>query len=229
MIVRRRALRELASGSGRAESGGGMDFWDECRTVGGGIDMVRRAIRGWRRPARGRPGKPRKGTAGPGKAANVGEYAIIEGDLDGRLMRLGRGNPERMGRALTGVVANLFRSKGESPEIAGSRDAPEDRPDGWPDGAHMMLGKGRSRTAVVCISGQPDGPEISQKVAGLREACRTAGIRKAIVVTDRASVGECRDETDGDIKVDVWDWTKLDGELRTHLLELQDGITGRGS
>lgn len=230
MIRRWLARRELGSDSGRAaadggsggSADGGIELWDECRTVAGGIGRVRRAIPGWRGPARrDGSGKPRKGVTGPGKAANVGEYAIIEGDLDGRLVRLSRGNPDRMDCVLAGVAANLFRAKGEAPEIAESRDAPEDRPDGWPDGVQMVIGKKRSRTAVACISGRPGGPAIAQKVVGLREECRKAGIRKAIVVTDLAVVGDCRDETGTGVKVEIWDWRKLKGELRTHLLGLK--------
>lgn len=215
----------------RAEAGGetpgddGIEIWDDIMSVMGGAGRMCRAVADWRLPAlpswpswpnrRGRRGGEAAGQSKPpGTAANAGEHRISEGDLGDRLERLRGGRPERAGHVLAGVVANMLKAKGERPELV---DAGDSRKDGLSDAAYILAGKEDSPTAVMCVS-RPAGVRVeADEVARFRRECEESGIKRAIVVTDSAFSAGCRRETDG-VKMELWDWRKLERNLRTHLL-----------
>lgn len=232
----RRALAKRYAGTGGAAPGGdGIEIWDDVRSAVGRAGRGCRSVADWRLPALpARPGWPawpswpgwrgkRGGEAadppGPaGTAANIGEHRIREDDLGDRLARLRGGRPERASLVLAGVAANLFRAKGEQPEIDVGDD-PEGGPDGWPDRVCILAGGEDSRTAVLCISRPPDARVGADTVVRFRRECGEAGIKRAIVITDSAFSTRCRREADGgSIKMELWDWPRLGRELRTHLL-----------
>ncbi|MCE2508986.1 MAG: restriction endonuclease [Nitrosopumilaceae archaeon] len=231
-MIRWALARRYSEDAGAAAPGdGGIDIWDEVRPVVGGARRLRRAVADWRRPDwpswpgwPGRRGGEAADRPGPaGTAANAGEHRISEDDLDDRLARLRGGRPERAGRVLAGVAANLFRAKGEPLDLAGAGNDPEERPDGWSDVECMLAGEEGSRTAVMCVSRPSGAPVDAGMVAGFRRECEEAGVERAVVITDSAFSDRCRLEENRDgTKVELWDWPKMRRELRTHLLGMRD-------
>ena len=232
-MIRLALARRCAEAEGAPD---GIEIWDDVRSIVGGVKRGCRALTDRRLPALpAKPARPnrrgRRGgeAAGPGKppgtAANAGEHRISEGDLGDRLERLRGGRPERAGHVLAGVVADMLKARGERPEPVDAGGRRKDGPDGLSDAAYILAGQEDKPTAVMCVS-RPAGVRVeADAVARFRRECEESGIERAIVATDSAFSAGCRRETDG-VRVELWDWPKLERHLRTHLLgepERRDG------
>lgn len=220
MIRRALARRYSEDAGGAAPGDGGIDIWDELRSISDGAKSVRQAVAGWSLPDRpswpGWPGRKAADRPGPvGAAANAGEYRISGDDLDDRLARLHGGRPERAGQVLAGVTANMFRARGERPELAGDPESPG----GMSDVEYMLAGGAGGRTAVMCVSRPSGAPVDAGMVARFRRKCEETGVKRAIIITDSAFTDGCRLEENGDgVEMDLWDWDRLWWQLQTHLL-----------
>lgn len=132
MIRHALAKRYSEAAGGAAPGDGGIDIWDELRPIAGGAESVRRAVAGLSLPDLpswpgwpGRRGRKADDLLGPaGTASNAGEYHISADDLGDWLARLHGSRPERAYRVLAGMIAHLFRARGERPELEDDSESP---------------------------------------------------------------------------------------------------------
>ena len=125
------------------------------------------------------------------------------------------------GRVLTSAAADLMEAKGYKILSSKASDDDNSQDEIMPEEADLLIKQGRRKIAVQCAHRQPNQLVSRSDVHDMLASCVKAGVRRVIIMTDASFDPRCHDikKTCRSVKLDLWNWKRIQDEQRKHLPE----------